>query len=263
MMSWRINVVAGCHRPLGTAVFLGILVILVGCAASIPPQTVPSEATTPSIEEQAAAPTSLSPSPAPTSLSTPAEPTQMTHSPSPPASSPSNELNWQALPQQMITERAFRHYATVERTDGSYRQMFIDETTLAVWTPDAPLPANAFFVMETYVIPDREGTNFTAQMGEDGTFTYGSFSPSRPSFATRRDGSCASCHRGAEDAAGTYTLPMLEVAVIQGQVLTTVCDRSGRAPCGPEVYRAFTNAEAGASVSQCVLCYPHQQATPP
>jgi len=157
--------------------------------------------------------------------------------------SPANTV-WQTLPQQMIDGVAFRHYATVNRTDGTYRQMFIDEATLSTWTPGQPLPVESFLVMETYYSPQVESTNFTKAMSIDG-FHYGSFSPSRPSFTTQPDNSCAACHGRAEDAAGTFTLAMLTAARQTGAVATTLCDQGGRTPCTAEVYREFVELLEG------------------
>jgi hypothetical protein len=145
---------------------------------------------------------------------------------------------WMQLPQQEIDGVLFRHYATVHRTDGTYRQMFITEETLSNWQQSEALPSDAFIVMETYYTPEVESTNFTKLLTED-EFHYGSFSPNRPNFDTRPNNSCMSCHSGAADALGTFTLPMLQAAVNEGLVTQTLCDRSGRTPCGDEVYEQF------------------------
>ena len=148
---------------------------------------------------------------------------------------------WQRLPLQTIGDRAFRQYATVSRTDGTYRQMFIDEAALRAYRAGQPLPDKTFIVMETYYGPNQESTNFSKELKGNG-FQYGSFSPGRPSLSTRTDITCSACHGGAKDERGTFTLPMLEAAARQGQVMTTRCDQGGRSPCGPEVYERFTPA---------------------
>jgi hypothetical protein len=151
------------------------------------------------------------------------------------ATSDGSLANWESLPQQIIDGRAFRHYATVSRSDGTYRQMYIDEAALETWELGQPLPEAAFIVMETYYSPEVESTNFTKQMTADG-FQYGSFSPERPTFNVRPNASCTSCHSGAVDPAGTFTLPMLARAVEDGRVAVTTCDRGGRSPCAADVY---------------------------
>jgi hypothetical protein len=162
------------------------------------------------------------------------------------------------LPQQTIDGRTFRHYATVNRTDGTYRMMFIDESTLAAWVEAQPLPEGALFVMETYLTPDNESTNFIKALGADGRFTYGSFSPNRPLFVTRADNSCTSCHRASVDPAGTFTLPMLQAAVAQGLVMGTTCDQSGRTPCGPETYEQFSPLGVTPPI-ECLMCHTAKQ----
>ena len=150
--------------------------------------------------------------------------------------------NWQQLPQRIIHHTAFRHYASVSRSDGSIRHMLIDEATLQHWQPGHPLPKNALIVMQTDLTPGRETTNFTKHMEADGYFTYGSFNPITPNLATGIDNTCASCHDLSDDAAGTYTAPLLNAAIVQGQLMTTYCDRAGRIPCEREVYRNFVAA---------------------
>jgi hypothetical protein len=163
-------------------------------------------------------------------------------SPAPTSLAGESAENWARLTQQIINDIAFRQYATVQRSDGSYRQMFIDERTLTRWLPSQPLPQDTLIVMETFLTPGEETTNFTKHLEADGEFTYGSFSPARPSFATRRDTSCIACHRLSVDKAGTFTLPLLRGAVTDGVLMTARCDQSGRTPCGPETYRTMVPA---------------------
>ena len=143
------------------------------------------------------------------------------------------------LPRQVINDRGFRQYARVERTDGTYRLMFIDEASIAAFARDGTLPEGAFIVMETYYSPNVESTNFTKERRSE-RWQYGSFSPERPTFGTRPDPSCQACHTTSSRAVGgTFTLPMLEAAVRQGRVMTTTCDRGGRTPCQASVYENF------------------------
>jgi hypothetical protein len=140
------------------------------------------------------------------------------------------------LPRQTIGDRAFRQYARVERTDGTYRQMYLDERSLEVFARTNTLPDGAFIVMKTYYSPGVESTNFTKSRA-NGRWLYGSFSPQRPNFDTRPDASCQGCHQTATSSvAGTFTLPMLRRAVRDGRVAVTTCNRGGRTPCDPATY---------------------------
>lgn len=151
--------------------------------------------------------------------------------------------NWQNLPQQIIEDRAFRHYATVSRTDGTYRQMFIDEIAIQGILEGTLMPENAFIIMETYYNPEQESTNFTKER-KGNAWDYGSFSPGRPSFETGGNLTCSMCHRGADSAVnGTFTSAMLRAALQEGQVMTTTCDRGGRSPCDASVYENFSTLE--------------------
>jgi hypothetical protein len=147
--------------------------------------------------------------------------------------------NSSRLPRQTIEGRLFRQYAKVERSDGTYRQMFISDSSLGEFAKTGTLPNETFVVMETYYTPNAESTNFTKQKSGS-RWLYGSFSPSSPSFAVRPDPSCQGCHNSATpDVGGTFTLPMLRAAVQSGTVKTATCNRSGRTPCDAAAYETF------------------------
>jgi hypothetical protein len=143
----------------------------------------------------------------------------------------------QRLPRQTIENRVFREYARVERTDGTYRRMLIDQISLERFAKNNAFPNGATIVMETYYQPNQESTNFIkTRRGE--RWLYGSFSPERPNFAVRPDSSCQGCHNTASrEVAGTFTRPMLETALRTGRVIITTCNRGGRTPCEASVYK--------------------------
>jgi hypothetical protein len=147
----------------------------------------------------------------------------------------STSILWETLPQQTINDQSYRLYAVVTRTDGTYRHMYIAEQALSAYTPGEPLPLDTIFVMETYYAPEVEGTNFTKRLTSQG-FEYGSFNPANPNLTTRRNSSCSACHRSAEDPSGTFTLPMLDAALVVGVPMITECNQSGRTPCDHDVY---------------------------
>ncbi|MBD3886158.1 cytochrome P460 family protein [Phormidium tenue FACHB-886] len=127
------------------------------------------------------------------------------------------------------------HYATVSRSDGSFRQMFVDSDSIAAIRPGEPLPDGTLMVMETWYSPEDLGTVFVKQK-QNGEWQYGSFSPDRPDYQMRFSGSCHSCHAPFPDTDFTFTKPLLEAALQTRQLQSAYCDRGGRTPCNPEVY---------------------------
>lgn len=83
------------------------------------------------------------------------------------------------------------HYATVSRSDGSFRQMFVNEEAIAAIQPEEPLPDGTLLVMETWYSPENLGTVFVKQK-QNGEWQYGSFSPDRPNYQMQFSGSCHS-----------------------------------------------------------------------
>ncbi|MDX2212299.1 MAG: cytochrome P460 family protein [Oculatellaceae cyanobacterium bins.114] len=130
---------------------------------------------------------------------------------------------------------SFAHYATVSRSDGSFRQMFVNEEAITTIQPEKPLPDGTLIVMETWYSPENLGTVFVKQK-QNGEWQYGSFSPDRPNYQMRFSGSCHSCHAPFPKTDFTLTKPLLEAAVQTRQVQTAYCDRAGRTPCAPEAY---------------------------
>jgi hypothetical protein len=143
------------------------------------------------------------------------------------------------LPRQTLEGRTFRQYARVERNDGTYRLMFLDEVSFKDVARLGNIPDRATVVMETYYTQGKESTNFIkTRIG--GRWLYGSFSPSSPKLTTRPDPSCQNCHNTARrEHAGTFTLPLLRAAVNDGQVKTLNCERGGRTPCPAATYEQY------------------------
>lgn len=148
-----------------------------------------------------------------------------------------------ALQIQPKYDRNLAHYATVSRSDGSFRQMFVNEEAISKGTaepnaavqPGAPLPDGTLLVMETWYSPENVGTVFVKQK-QNGEWQYGSFSPDRPDYEMRFSGSCHSCHAPFPETDFTLTKPLLEAALQTRQIQTAYCDRPGRSPCEPEAY---------------------------
>lgn len=132
-------------------------------------------------------------------------------------------------------DRTLAHYATVSRSDGSFRQMFVNEEAIADIQPGEPLPDGTLLVMETWYSPENLGTVFVKQK-QNGEWQYGSFSPDRPNYQMRFSGSCHSCHAPFPETDFTLTKPLLEAALQTRQVQTAYCDRAGRTPCDPQAY---------------------------
>jgi len=140
--------------------------------------------------------------------------------------------SWQS---QSKYDRSLIHYATVSRSDGSFRQMFVEESVVDAVHPGEPLPDNTLIVMETWYSPENVGTVFVKQK-QDGEWLYGSFEPAQPNYQMSFSGSCHRCHAPFPATDFTLTKPLLEAALQTQQVQTAFCDRPGRTPCEPEIY---------------------------
>lgn len=150
----------------------------------------------------------------------------------PTASAEAIAPSWQ--PQSKY-DRNLVHYATVSRSDGSFRQMFVEQDAVAAIEPGEPLPDNTLIVMETWYSPENIGTVFIKQK-QEGEWLYGSFNPAQPNYQMSFSGSCHGCHVPFSATDFTLTKPLLEAALQTQQVQTAFCDRAGRTPCNPEAY---------------------------
>jgi len=155
-------------------------------------------------------------------------------------SSPTTNATVDEVEVQSKYDRPLAHYATVSRSDGSFRQMFVNEEAIAAIQPGEPLPNGTLIVMETWYSPENLGTVFVKQKQND-EWQYGSFSPDRPDYQMRFNGSCHSCHAPFPETDFTLTKPLLEAALQTRQVQTAYCDRAGRTPCAPEAYLPNTS----------------------
>lgn len=132
-------------------------------------------------------------------------------------------------------DRSLAHYATVSRSDGSFRQMFVNEEANATIQPGNPLPDGTLIVMETWLSPTNLGTVFVKQK-QNGEWQYGSFNADRPNYQMQFSSSCHSCHAPFPQTDFTLTKPLLEAALQTRQVQTAYCDRPGRTPCHSDAY---------------------------
>ena len=129
------------------------------------------------------------------------------------------------------------HYATVRRSDGSYRRMLITSAALSAFKRSGALPNGTRILMETYYSPGVRSTVFHAEK-HDGRWRYGSFGGARVDLSTRAQASCLSCHARAADRGFVFTRDSIERVAKGGAPADFRCDRSGRAPCGRTVYRS-------------------------
>jgi hypothetical protein len=128
----------------------------------------------------------------------------------------------------------FVRYAHVDRPDGAYREMLVDEATLRA---GGRAVEGGTILMESYYTPDVVGSVF-ARRWQGGRWLYASFRPGEPLPEFRPLPQCATCHRAAEATGGTFTQAMLERFAAGGKLRQAFCDRPGRSPCPPEVYAA-------------------------
>jgi len=131
--------------------------------------------------------------------------------------------------------RPLVHYATVARSDGSFRRMWIDEASLAGAAVGRPLPVGTSIAMETFYGPANRSTVFIKEKrGED--WLYGSFEPGRPEWGEMKSRTvCHSCHiDAAEDL--TFTLPVIARFRASRQPVRFLCEETGRVPCDAALY---------------------------
>ncbi len=127
-------------------------------------------------------------------------------------------------------------YATVRRSDGSYRRMWTPPETFAAVAAGGPPPEGARILMETYYSPGRVSMVFHMEK-VGGRWRYGAFPASSPDLATRPQASCISCHAGAAETDLVYTLPSLRAFASGRGASDFTCARGGRSPCDAETYR--------------------------
>ena len=127
------------------------------------------------------------------------------------------------------------HYATIARNDGSFRRLWIDESSLAAAEAGRPLPQGTIIAMETFYGPAGRSTIFAKVKQADG-WLYGSFEPGKPDWQGLKSRTvCHSCHiDAAEDL--TFTLPVIARFKADRRIARFLCDESGRVPCDAAVY---------------------------
>lgn len=131
--------------------------------------------------------------------------------------------------------RTLTHYATIARSDGAFRRLWIDEASLARAEAGAPLPDGTTIAMETFYGPANRATVFVKmKRGED--WLYGSFEPGQPDWSSLKSKTvCHACHiDAAEDL--TFTLPVIARFKADRRVARFLCKESGRVPCESTVY---------------------------
>ncbi|MGK6314983.1 hypothetical protein [Neorhizobium sp. DT-125] len=128
----------------------------------------------------------------------------------------------------------FTRYARVDRPDGTYRNMLVDNASLEALRRGGPAETMTI-LMESF--SDDDLTTVFVKRRKEGRWTYGSIRPGEGLDAFRPSPPCATCHRAAGASDGTFTRPMLEGFVKTGAEQQTYCDRPGRSPCSPDVYR--------------------------
>lgn len=126
------------------------------------------------------------------------------------------------------------HYATIARSDGSFRRFFVDEASLAATTPDA-MPDGTTIAMETFYGIENRSTVFIKEK-QGGKWLYGSFEPGKPDWTSQKPKTvCHACHIDAANDL-TFTLPSLIRFAARKKIERFVCEETGRVPCGAAVY---------------------------
>jgi hypothetical protein len=131
--------------------------------------------------------------------------------------------------------RILTHYATIARSDGAFRRLWIDEASLAKAEAGKPLPDGTTIAMETFYGPANRATVFVkVKQGDD--WLYGSFEPGKPDWSGLKSKTvCHACHiDAAQDL--TFTLPVIARFKAERRVARFLCKESGRVPCDGAVY---------------------------
>jgi hypothetical protein len=130
----------------------------------------------------------------------------------------------------------FVRYARVDRADGTYREMLVDEATITALRAGTALTDGATILMESYSRPGEISTIF-AKRRDGGRWLYGSFARGEPMPAFRPRPQCSGCHRAADATDGTFTLPMLQRFTMTGTLQRARCEQFGRTPCHGSIYQ--------------------------
>ena len=138
-------------------------------------------------------------------------------------------------------ERRWIHYATVARSDDTFRQMFVEADAVERIEAGQPLPDETLILMESWYSPEAPSIVFIKQK-LNGIWQYGSFNPAQPDYQVSDRSSCHSCHAPFPETDFTLTKPLLEAALQRQALQTAYCDLPGRSPCAPEAY--LPNSEA-------------------
>lgn len=135
----------------------------------------------------------------------------------------------------LVHRDGFTRYARVDRSDGTWREMFIANETIETFRATSTVPTGAIILMESYR-PDGSLSSVFMSRNEGQRWAYGSISPGEPVQSVRVAGNCASCHRLSQSDSAVFTMPMLESFSRTGEAAMAFCDRGGRSPCDAEVY---------------------------
>lgn len=139
--------------------------------------------------------------------------------------------------------RRWLHYATVARSDDTFRQMFVDANAIERIDAGQPLPDETLILMESWYSPEAPSIIFIKQK-LNGIWEYGSFNPAQPDYQVSNRDSCHRCHAPFPEIDFTLTNPLLEAALQRQAVQTAYCDRPGRSPCAPEAYHPSAEASS-------------------
>lgn len=124
-------------------------------------------------------------------------------------------------------------YALVERPDGTYRTMMIDNGSVVAMR-NGRVPETSSIRMESFAGERLTSVFIKRLQGEE--WLYGAIRPGEGVEAFRSGSHCASCHRSASDRDGLFTQGLLRAFVETGRIQKASCGRPGRSPCEADVY---------------------------
>lgn len=153
----------------------------------------------------------------------------------------------------------FIHYATVQRPDGTIRDLYMNESAFSKFDGLYSLPEGTTLVITGYVAQKDQAGNWVMNEGQytrgqafdmihirtkrrgwpdesfpsdarNGDWNYGSFQTGGVRFEEPLT-PCFHCHNTAEQPDFTYTFPLLMEYWRTGEVVYSFCGQTGRTPC--------------------------------
>ncbi len=165
--------------------------------------------------------------------------------------SPTYQLGREPIELPLNYREQFVHYATVERSDGVIRHLYISPQAIQSILNGEELPERTMVIIEAYrPIPDNPSMHYLdpevhvaesrstwqiadlAASSRVGTWNFGAFNAEngQPITDTALN-DCFSCHESVSSRNFLFSNPQLEAYAQTGKTQYSYCPRAGRAIC--------------------------------